>query len=145
MTPKTIKIYFGCSLTHAPEEYRHSILALRKSLAEKYQVLEFFSHPTDMQNDQQSLEYCQQIYTHDRNCVLECNLFVAEVSLPSTGLGMELGFAIENDKPILAICQKQHKASRMIRGVQSVDFDYFEYSQDSEALEEVDKFIAKHF
>lgn len=145
MNLKALKIYFGCSLTHAPEEYRQSILALRKSLSEKYQVLEFFSNPADMQQNQQSLEYCQQIYTHDRNCVLECDIFVAEVSLPSIGLGMELGFAVENNKPILAILQKPYKTSRMIRGIKSEKFNFFQYSENQEVLEEVEKLVTKYF
>jgi hypothetical protein len=35
------KIYVGCSLTHATQEYRDGIEEFKKRLGEKYEVLKF--------------------------------------------------------------------------------------------------------
>lgn len=46
-----------------------------------------------------------------RKIIAECDLVIAEVSFPSTGLGIELGWANMYQVPILAIHKKNAKVS----------------------------------
>jgi hypothetical protein len=36
-----MKIYIGCSLTHAPDSYKKEIEELKSILREKYEILDF--------------------------------------------------------------------------------------------------------
>ena len=44
-----------------------------------------------------------ECYRMDRELVEECDLFIAEASFPSTGLGQELQVAEYNNKPVMLI------------------------------------------
>jgi|694.fasta_scaffold08733_14 nucleoside 2-deoxyribosyltransferase len=135
---KSIKVYLGCSLTNSPDSFRKEIVELKKLLQEKYTLLEFFSDPLSIKNQSSEIEYCRQIYEFDKNCVESCDLFVAEISYPSLGEGMELAFAITNNKPILAIAKPDAQVSRMVIGITHPDFKLLRYSSLSEILEAVE-------
>ena len=46
----------------------------------------------------------------------ESDLLVAEVSTPSHGVGYEIGYALDLDKPVLCLYQKGVVVSKMITG-----------------------------
>jgi hypothetical protein len=91
---KKVRVYIGCALTHASDEYKNQIHQFKKKLREVewIEVLDFWSKegvvpdPYDI--------YCTDI--HD--CVGTADAIVAELSNPSTGLGWELGVAVEKLK-----------------------------------------------
>ena len=58
------------------------------------------------------------IYKRDMNWIKKCDLFIAEVSTPSTGVGYELRFAEELGKPVLCLYNENSpkKLSGMIEG-----------------------------
>jgi hypothetical protein len=119
------KIYIGCSLTYASEEFRKEIDDLKTSLRKKYEVLDFFGM---LDGDP------REIYLNDTGRVRECDMFVAECSFPSTGLGFELGLAVSLDKPILAIAKSEAKVTRMILGVNHPKFTFARYNSAEEIL-----------
>lgn len=57
------------------------------------------------------------------------DLFIAEVSMPSTGLGIELGWVYDNNIPIVCIYKKGAKVSGAIKSVTNSFFEY-ETSED---------------
>jgi nucleoside 2-deoxyribosyltransferase len=69
----------------------------------------------------------QDVYEWDRNCVLNCDIFVALCDHPSTGLGMELAFAIEHGKHVLAFAHDDTLVSRMILGITYPQFQFDRY------------------
>ena len=58
-------------------------------------------------------------YKHERDFYKSIDLVIAEVSYPSTGLGIELGFLYDDNKPIYCIHQSDKKTSSSISVVAS--------------------------
>lgn len=135
---KSIKIYLGCSLTNSPEDFRKEIVELKKILQAKYTLLEFFSDPISINDQSQEIDYCRKIYEFDKNCVENCDLFLAEITHPSLGEGMELAFAINKNKPILAVAKHNARISRMVIGITVANFSLLRYSNSDEILQAVE-------
>lgn len=110
---KDILIYVGCALTHADKYFRQNIELLKDHLKsmEGVKVLEFMGLVDGTSID---------VYEHDiHNCVEKANLFIAECSYPSTGLGWELGTAVEKyGKHVLAIAKAEAKVTRLVIGAE---------------------------
>ena len=107
------KLYFGCSLTHASEEFRREMEDFKNTLRHDYEVFDFLGLEKGTERD---------VFLHDTKCVRECDLFVAEVSHPSTGIGCELGIALTIGKPILAVAKHNAKVARLILGVDAPNY-----------------------
>ena len=58
-------------------------------------------------------------YKHERDFYKSIDLVIAEVSYPSTGLGIELGFLYDDNKPIYCIHRSDKKISSSISVVAS--------------------------
>lgn len=104
---KKIRVYFGCALSHAPKEFIRDIEKIKKALRKKVEVLEFLGleHPS-----------ISDAYQYDTNCVRRCDIVVANITYPSLGLGMEMGIAIENKKPLITIIDDKTKTTRFLIG-----------------------------
>ena len=120
------KIYVGCSLTHAPQEFKNSIELFKTNLRKKYEVLEFLGlvKGTD-----------REVFLWDTKCVKDSDLFIADCTYPSLGLGYEIGVALENKKPTIAIAHKDTKISRLILGVTNPNYLFQRYDNILEILE----------
>lgn len=122
---KKIKIYVGCALTYAPEEFRKSISSFKDKLREDFEIMDFLwaklPNPRDVDP--------KDVYDWDINdCVKNCDLFVAVCDEVSLGLGYELGTAIEKyNKPVLVLIKKDKILTRLIEGIQHKDFSLKEY------------------
>ena len=124
------KLYVGCSLTQAPLEFITSVENLKLKLAESFEILDFFGLADEPDST--------KIYNHDRKCVLESNLFLAICDFPSIGLGMEIGFAIENQKKIIIAYNSKSKITRMLLGIPKAQNIQFCQYQD---ILEIEKFL----
>jgi hypothetical protein len=125
MERSKIKIYIGCSLTHAPEEFKQAVEDLKDSLRPQYEVFDFLGLEKGTVHD---------VYEWDiKQCVAQCDLFVAMCDYASLGLGYELGTAIEAyNKPVLALAHRDTEVTRLVQGVSSVLFSFERYEDLSE-------------
>jgi nucleoside 2-deoxyribosyltransferase len=57
-----------------------------------------------------------EVYERDVGWIRAANALIAEVSVPSHGVGYEIGFALNADKPVLCLVQEGRKLSKMIEG-----------------------------
>ena len=57
-----------------------------------------------------------EVYTRDVTWIRASDVLIAEVSVPSHGVGYEIGFALGLGKPVLALYQEGRKVSKMISG-----------------------------
>lgn len=73
-----------------------------------------------------------------KDVISTCNLFIAEVSYPSIGLGIELGWASIHERPILCIYQKSSKPSESLKIVTN---DFLEYEDSNELLKQISEHI----
>lgn len=121
------KLYVGCSLTYATEEFRLSIINLKKSLENDFEILEFLGLVDGTS---------KQVFEHDAKCVLGSDLFVAICDYPSLGLGVELGIAFQANKKTLVLSRQGVKVSRMVLGMESqnVKFDHYKDDVDLPAI-----------
>jgi len=67
------------------------------------------------------------------------DLFIAEVSMPSTGLGIELGWVYDNSTPIYCIYKKGKKVNGSLK---SITDKFYEY-ETTEELKNTIKLIIK--
>lgn len=56
------------------------------------------------------------IYTRDINWLTESNLVVADITIPSLGVGYELAYAEKLNKKIIVCYENKQNISAMIRG-----------------------------
>ena len=64
-----------------------------------------------------SKETPQQFYKRTYKTITKCDLFIAEVSSPSHGVGMELQMAVEHKIPVITIIKEGVKISSMVTGL----------------------------
>lgn len=110
-----MNIYFACSITggrafeSAYQEFTRFLLSEGHEvptahLAESNVLtLEKVVNPRD-------------VYERDVAWIRACDGLIAEVSAPSHGVGYEIGYALEQDKPVLCLAQDGIPVSKMITG-----------------------------
>ncbi len=58
----------------------------------------------------------EQFYDRTYKVITKCDLFIADVTSPSLGVGMELQMGQEHNIPCIAICKEGNKISKMVLG-----------------------------
>jgi 2'-deoxynucleoside 5'-phosphate N-hydrolase len=118
-----MKIYLANSITQATEEFKNQMLAFRKKLQEEYEVLEYFGS---------TLAEAGEVYEHDINCVKNCDMVLAEVTYPSTGVGIEMATALSLGKKVIAVAKEEALVTRMVIGITHPNFKFFRYQNTEE-------------
>jgi nucleoside 2-deoxyribosyltransferase len=57
------------------------------------------------------------VFRRDRQAIQECDLLIAHIGQPSSGVGAELGLAFSAKQPIIAIYRELERPSRFILGM----------------------------
>lgn len=129
-----MKLYIGCSLTHATEDFRKEIDSLKNSLRPDYDILDFLGLVSGSNED---------VYMWDiHECIEKCDVFVAIVDYPAIGLGYELGTAIEKlSKPTLALAHENAKISRLILGINHPNYKLVRYESITEIPTLIKQFV----
>jgi len=83
------------------------------------------------------------IHDTDVAWLKESHVVVAEISVPSTGVGYEIGRAVEMNKPILALYRKgsEKRPSAMVSGCPQLTF--YEYTDIDHAKQLIKEFLDK--
>ena len=113
-------LYVGCALTHATDEFKGNVQALKERLKKVCNILEFIGLVDGT---------AQDVYNHDINvCVRGCNLFVGICDQVSIGLGYELAVQIEDrKKPALAVAHVDSRVTRLVLGIDQPNFEFKNY------------------
>ena len=110
-----MKVYFACSISGGREDeelYQHLVSFL---LSLGVEVLTAHIAETGIE-ELDAREDPYDIYLRDVTWIKESDLLVAEVSTPSHGVGYEIGYALELNKPVLCLHRQQVVVSKMILG-----------------------------
>ncbi|MBU1929965.1 nucleoside 2-deoxyribosyltransferase [Candidatus Micrarchaeota archaeon] len=75
-----------------------------------------------------------------KEVIKSCDLLLAEVSFPSTGLGIEIGWANYIGIPIIAVYKKGARVSRSLKLVAK---EMIEYSDSKELVEKIQSRLKK--
>jgi nucleoside 2-deoxyribosyltransferase len=85
----------------------------------------------------------EDVYSRDIAWIRECDVLIAEVSTPSHGVGYELGFALGIGKPVLALCRKDRKVTKMINGNPDKNLRVKLYTSPEEAIHSSIRFLSQ--
>lgn len=122
-----MKVYVGCSLTHAPEEFKMQVEELKQRLRGLLgvEVLDFLGVVGGTPHD---------VYVHDiLNCVCKSDVMIAICDYPSTGLGWEMATQIGRGKTLLAFGHKDSTITRLILDPRIPGYSFNRY----ETLEDI--------
>ncbi len=89
----------------------------------------------------------REIHNRDLNWIIESDMLVAEVTVPSLGVGYEIGRAIEMGKPVLCLfnAESSQPLSAMISGSGAVEmFKYIELEELKVPFEQFISLNAPH-
>jgi nucleoside 2-deoxyribosyltransferase len=81
------------------------------------------------------------VYERDTNWIKNCDALIAEVGVPSHGVGYEIGFALNIGKPVLCIYQKDRKVSKMITGNQDSNLTVKAFETVKDAISQARVFV----
>lgn len=76
--------------------------------------------------------------TYSKDIIANCDLIIAEVSYPSTGLGIELGWANVAGRDILCIYKDGTTPSASLNIVSS---NFLNYSDSTDLIEKLDRWL----
>ena len=121
-TTEKPKLYVGCALTGAPRDFNDNVEAVKEELGTQWRVLNFLGLVAGTASD---------VFKQDIGNVDECDAFLAITDLPSTGLGMEIGRAVELRKPTLLVAQADTRVTRMVLGAAEMlpEFSFGTYEE----------------
>jgi 2'-deoxynucleoside 5'-phosphate N-hydrolase len=138
-----MNIYFACSITGGREfesVYQEIVAALTN---DGHEIPTSHLVKSDVQENERAI-IPQDVYERDVNWIKSCNALIAEVSVPSHGVGYEVGFALNIGKPVLCIYQLDRGISKMISGNSDPDLTVRAYSHTGEAISLARTFLLAH-
>lgn len=80
----------------------------------------------------------EEIFNNDIGFIDECECLVADVTIPSIGVGYEVGYAVSRGKHVLSVYNEDANVSAMVRGNKQV------ISTPYKNMEELEKILALH-
>jgi nucleoside 2-deoxyribosyltransferase len=135
-----MKIYFSGAISAGRDNlpiYQHIVQRLQ---SQGHNVLS--SHVADPQVlDREKDTPPRIVFDRDLAWIDECDLMIAEVSTPSTGVGYEYGHAIQIGKPVLCIHRSGLRMTKMVTGNPASNLKVAAYSNEDELDRIVDEFL----
>jgi nucleoside 2-deoxyribosyltransferase len=110
-----MNVYFACSITGG-REVEAVYQALTQALAEDHHVVPTAHLARSNVHLLEGTVDPKDVYERDVSWILACDALVAEVSVPSHGVGYEIGFALGEAKPVLCLAEEGRAVSKMITG-----------------------------
>ena len=135
-----MKIYFACSITGGREFEKNYQALTRFMLDEGYEVPTAHLAESNIL-DLERVVNPDDVYARDVNWIQSSDILVAEVSVPSHGVGYEIGYALNLGKPVLCIYQADRAVSKMISGNPHPQLTIKAYEDISQALEQTREFV----
>ncbi len=137
-----MKIYFAGAIRGGRDDAKlyEKIIAY---IAKRGQVLTEHVGSTELSGKGETSRKDNEIYLRDMRWLQSADAIIAEVTIPSLGVGYELGISEKLKKPVLCLfrpCKGRH-LSAMVKG--NKIFTCQEYNNLTEAKLYIDKFLKK--
>ena len=137
-----MNIYFACSITGGREFERIYQELTAALLADGHEIPT--AHPAGSNVlALEAVAAAREIYERDVNWIREAQALIAEVSVPSHGVGYEIAFALHEGKPVLCLHQEGRKISKMISGNPHPRLSVQTYKVSHEAISLARGFLKK--
>lgn len=110
-----MNIYFACSITGGREfesVYQQIVSALE---ADGHDIPTSHLAQSEVMQQERIIS-AREVYERDTAWIVNCGALVAEVSVPSHGVGYEIAFALQAGKPVLCLHHEERRVSKMITG-----------------------------
>jgi nucleoside 2-deoxyribosyltransferase len=139
-----LTLYFAGAISGGRDDvalYRHIIAALKD---EGYRVLAGAVAAEHVTASGEAIDSCA-IFDRDLGWIAECDAVVAEVSMPSTGVGYEIATArYRHGIPVICLYRPAHtsRCTAMVAGDR--DIELIEYSNLSDLLPRLTVALAKY-
>ncbi len=138
-----MNIYFACSITGG-RDFESMYQAIVNALTEDSHMV-----PTAhlAESGVMALEAVidpLEVYARDVTWIRDCDVLIAEVSMPSHGVGYEIGFSLGLGKPVLALYKEGRKVSKMISGNPDSNLMVVSYQSPEDAIDKIRKFLSEH-
>jgi len=137
-----MNIYFACSITGGREFesiYQQLVAAL---LADGHEIPTSHLAQSEVM-EQERVISPREVYERDVNWIRGCDLLIAEVSVPSHGVGYEIGYALMLEKPVFCLHNAGKKVSKMITGNPNPRLSVVSYHEVEDAIKSVRDFLDK--
>ena len=137
-----MNIYFACSITGG-REFESIYQAIVRTLTEDGHVVLTAHLAESGVTESEAVISPQEVYSRDITWIGSSDILIAEVSVPSHGVGYEIGFSLGLGKPVLALYQEGRKISKMISGNPNRNLTVKAYRIPENALEQIREFLSK--
>ena len=135
-----MNIYFACSITGGREfesTYQQIVATL---LMDGHEIPTSHLAQAEVMENERAL-IPRDVYERDVNWIRNCDVLIAEVGVPSHGVGYEIAFALWRGKRVLCIHHKDRRVSKMITGNSDLLLKMGSYSTVDEAILQARNFI----
>jgi nucleoside 2-deoxyribosyltransferase len=131
-----MNIYFSCSITGGRNDQKNYHDIVSALVAAGHVV------PTAILADPHILDYeaatsAIEVYQRDIDWLNACDAVVAEISTPSHGVGYEIAYALEKDKPVICGYQAGKRVSKMLSGNTHPRITLIEYQNTDIFIEQL--------
>ncbi len=138
-----MNIYFACSITGG-REFEPVYQAIVRALTEDRHVVPTAHLAESSVMALESVVSPQEVYARDVAWIRACDVLIAEVSMPSHGVGYEIAFSLGLGKPVLALYQEKRTISKMISGNPDANLVVRSYRTPEDATLQIRKFLNPH-
>lgn len=135
-----MKIYFACSITGGREfesVYQEMVAALVQA---GHQIPTAHLVESGVGALEAEIDPLT-VYARDVDWIRASDVLIAEVSVPSHGVGYEIAFALGLGKPVLCVYQTGRKVSKMITGNPDTNLQVQAYQDSTEAVRVLGDFL----
>lgn len=139
-----MNIYFACSITGG-REFESVYQIITRALAEDHHQVPTAHLAESGIASVEAVIDPREVYNRDTIWIQESDVLIAEVSVPSHGVGYEIGYALGLGKPVLALYQQGRKVSKMISGNPDPGLSVKCYASPENAVEIIRTFLSTHF
>ena len=137
-----MNIYFACSITGGREFESVYQEIVSKLLADGHVIPTSHLAQAEAMQGERILSP-RDVYERDVKWIQDCDVLIAEVSVPSHGVGYEIAYALQLRKPVLCIYQQGRSVSKMITGNPDPAQMITSYLTVEEAVIEIRTFLAQ--
>lgn len=110
-----MNIYFACSITGGREFERVYQDITAALLADGHEIPTAYLADSNVV-DLEARVSPREVYDRDVRWIRGTDALIAEVSVPSHGVGYEIALALDAGKPVLCLSMQGRKVSKMISG-----------------------------
>jgi 2'-deoxynucleoside 5'-phosphate N-hydrolase len=129
-----MNIYFACSITGGREFQPVYESITRALLADGHTIPTAHLAEAGVVDEERIIAPAA-VYTRDTDWIHAAQSLIAEVSVPSHGVGYEVAFALGLGKPVLCLYQQGKPVSKMITGNTDPNLKVASYQTVEEAVQ----------